>query len=294
MGVAIVKRPELVEKRVILDSETIFCSVAILALAFAVLSLFVLVFDLFVDGSQRMTFDFLSNPPSRFPLKAGIYPALMGSLWLMVITALVSIPIGVGAAVYLEEYAVKNWITRIIELNITNLAAVPSIIYGLLGLQLFVRILNFERSVLAGGLTLALLVLPIIIIVSREAIRAVPRSYREGAMALGATKWQTITSQVLPAALPGILTGCILALSRAIGETAPLITMGALTYVAFAPDGLFSAFTAIPIQSFNWVSRPQEEFHANAAAAICLLLFILLLMNSGAIFLRHRLQKRLA
>jgi phosphate transport system permease protein len=212
---------------------------------------------------------------------------------LILLTAVFAFPIGVGAAIYLEEYAGKSWFSRVVEVNISNLAGVPSIIYGLLGLELFVRAMGFDRSLLSGALTMALLVLPIIIISSREALRTVPRSIREASFALGADRWQTIWHQVLPLALPGILTGSILAFSRAIGEAAPLITIGALTYVAFLPDGLFAPFTALPIQIFNWVSRPQAGFHANAAAAILVLLAVLLLMNALAVLLRQRYQKRL-
>jgi phosphate transport system permease protein len=213
-------------------------------------------------------------------------------VFVIVLTVLSALPIGVGAALYLEEYSRKGKVTNLIELCIANLAGVPSVIYGLLGLQVFVRVLNFERSVLSGALTLALLVLPIIIMAAREALRTVPKGYREGAMALGATKWQTVWTQVLPSALPGILTGCILAFSRAVGETAPLVALGALTYVASVPDSIFAPFTALPIQAFNWLSRPQTEFHANAAAAISVLLFIMLLMNALAIWLRSRFQRR--
>ena len=201
-------------------------------------------------------------------------------------------PIGVAAAIYLEEYGTRSRMARLIEINITNLAAVPSIIYGLLGLGLFVRMLGLGRSVLAGGATLALLVLPVVILSTREALRAVPKSLREGSYALGATKWQTIWYQVLPVAMPGILTGLILALSRAIGETAPLITIGAVTFVTFAPESIWSPFTVLPIQVFNWVSRPQVEFQANAAAGIIVLLVLLLTMNATAIWLRDRYQKK--
>jgi phosphate transport system permease protein len=203
-----------------------------------------------------------------------------------------ALPVGVGAALYLEEYSKKGKVTNLIELCIANLAGVPSVIYGLLGLQVFVRVLNFERSILSGALTLALLVLPIIIMAAREALRTVPKGYREGALALGATKWQTVWTQVLPSALPGILTGCILAFSRAVGETAPLVALGALTYVAAVPDSIFAPFTALPIQAFNWLSRPQTEFHINAAAAITVLLFIMVVMNALAIWLRSRFERR--
>jgi phosphate transport system permease protein len=212
----------------------------------------------------------------------------------MLLTAFISLPIGVGAAVFLEEYSDKNWFMRLIELNIANLAAVPSIIYGLLGLQVFVRYLSLGESLIAAALTMGLLILPVIIISSREALIMVPRSIREGALALGATKWQTVRTQVLPAAFPGILTGCILAFSRAIGETAPLITIGAFAFITFSPDGLFSEFTTLPIQAYDWISRPQEVFQGKAAAAIVVLLGVLLTMNAGAIYLRMRMQRRLS
>ena len=217
---------------------------------------------------------------------------MVGSLYVIVLTALLALPLGVAAAVYLEEYGGRSRIARLIELNIANLAAVPSIIYGLLGLGLFVRTLGLGRSVLAGAATLALLALPVVILSTREALRTVPSSIREGSYALGATKWQTIWYQVLPMALPGIMTGLILAMSRAIGETAPLITIGALTYVPFAPDSLWSPFTVLPIQIFNWVSRPQAAFKANAAAGILVLLALLLTMNAVAVVLRDRAQRK--
>jgi phosphate transport system permease protein len=259
----------------------------------------VLVIDVFGDGMPRLSWGFLTSYPSRKPEDAGILAALVGSLWLLVLTALLAFPIGVGAAIYLEEYSTQSPLQRLIEINIANLAGVPSIIYGLLGLELFVRIMQpitGGRSVLAGALTMALLVMPIVIIAAREALRAVASSQREAAYALGATRWQVTSRVVVPAALPGILTGTILALSRAVGETAPLITMGALTYVAFLPDlslaGLQSPFTVLPIQIFNWVSRPQAGFHVNAAAGIVVLLAVLLLMNATAIVLRNRYQRR--
>jgi phosphate transport system permease protein len=216
----------------------------------------------------------------------------MGSIYVIIVTAALAVPIGVAAAIYLEEYGSRSVFAKIVEINITNLAAVPSIIYGLLGLGLFVRMMGLGRSVVAGGATLALLVLPVVILSTREALRAVPGAIREGSYALGATKWQTIWYQVLPMAMPGILTGLILALSRAIGETAPLITIGAVTFVTFAPDSIWSPFTVLPIQVFNWVSRPQVAFHANAAAGIIVLLVLLLTMNAAAIWLRDRYQKK--
>jgi phosphate transport system permease protein len=279
----------LVKRRV---AETGFRVAAAAALLVALGSLAALFLDALLDGAGRLSWQFLTSFPSRRPEEAGILAALVGSVALILLTAAFALPIGVGAAVYLEEYAGKTWWSRIIEVNIANLAGVPSIVYGLLGLELFVRALNLERSLLAGALTMALLVLPIIIIASREALRTVPNSIREASCALGATRWQTIWYQVLPMAFPGILTGSILAFSRAIGEAAPLITIGALTYVAFLPDGLLSPFTALPIQIFNWVSRPQPGFHVNAAAAILVLLAVLLLLNASAVHLRHRYQKR--
>ncbi len=251
----------------------------------------VLLFDIFSDGFGRISWDFLTSFPSRRAENAGIYAALLGTVWVITLTALLAVPIGVAAAIYLEEYGGRGRWSRVVEINITNLAGVPSVIYGLLGLGLFVRTLALGRSVIAGAATLALVALPVVILSSREALRAVSPALREASYALGATKWQTIWHQVLPVAFPGILTGLILALSRTIGETAPLITMGALTYVPFAPDGIWSAFTVVPIQVFNWVSRPQEAFLANAAAGIIVLLALLLVMNGFAAWLRDRYQQ---
>ena len=262
------------------------------AAAVGVVALAALLVDVLLDGLPRLTPEFLTSYPSRRPDAAGIKAALWGSVWMISLTALLAFPLGVGAAIYLEEYAANTWFNRLIEVNIANLAGVPSIVYGLLGLELFVRALAFGRSVLAGACTMALLVLPIIIIASREAIRAVPKSLREGSYALGATRWQTIRHHVLPSSFAGILTGTILALSRAIGETAPLIMIGALTFVAFVPDGVRDPFTALPIQIFNWVSRPQPGFHEAAAAGILVLLAVLLAMNAAAIVLRNRYQRR--
>jgi len=269
-----------------------FQFVALLILCLALASLAALIVDVWNDGAGRLSWEFLRGFPSRRASQAGIWHALTGSILVILVTAALSVPIGVAAAIYLEEYGTRSRMARLIEINITNLAAVPSIIYGLLGLGLFVRMLGLGRSVLAGGATLALLVLPVVILSTREALRAVPKSIREGSYALGATKWQTIWHQVLPVAIPGILTGLILALSRAIGETAPLITIGAVTFVTFAPDSIWSSFTVLPIQIFNWVSRPQVEFQANAAAAIIVLLALLLTMNALAILLRDRYQKK--
>ena len=258
----------------------------------ALIALGALIYDVARDGVGRLSWQFLTSYPSRRAADAGILAALVGSLFVIALTALIAVPLGVGAAIYLEEYGGRGRLSRLIEINIANLAGVPSIIYGLLGLGLFVRIMGMGRSVLAGASTLALLALPVIILATREALRAVPTSLREGAYALGATKWQTIWHQVLPAALPGILTGLILALSRAIGETAPLITIGALTYVPFVPNSIWSPFTVLPIQIFNWVSRPQAAFAENAAAGIVVLLGFLLMMNAVAIVLRDRFQRR--
>ncbi len=274
-------------------ADRAFQAVALLVLCAALAALGALIVDVWQDGASRLSWDFLTGFPSRRAENAGIWHALTGSIFVILVTAALAVPIGVGAAIYLEEYGTRSLTARLIEINIANLAAVPSIIYGLLGLGLFVRALAMGRSVLAGASTLALLVLPVIILSTREALRAVPPSIREGSYALGATKWQTVWHQVLPVALPGILTGTILALSRAIGETAPLITIGALTFVAFAPDGLWSPFTVLPIQIFNWVSRPQPAFRINAAAAILVLLALLLTMNAAAIWLRDRYQKKL-
>jgi phosphate transport system permease protein len=270
-----------------------FQALALIVLCVALVSLAALIADIWSDGASRLSWDFLTGFPSRRAENAGVWHALTGSVFVILMTAVLAVPIGVGAAVYLEEYGGRSLAARLIEMNITNLAAVPSIIYGLLGLGLFVRALGMGRSVLAGASTLALLVLPVIILSTREALRAVPASIREGSYALGATKWQTVWYQVLPVAVPGILTGTILALSRAIGETAPLITIGALTFVAFAPDSIWSPFTVLPIQIFNWVSRPQAGFQVNAAAGILVLLGLLLTMNAAAIWLRDRYQKKL-
>jgi phosphate transport system permease protein len=269
-----------------------FQVVALLVLIAALGTLALLVFDILSAGAGRLNWQFLTSLPSRRAESAGIYHALAGSIFVIALTGALAGPVGVAAAIYLEEYGARNRVARLVEINISNLAAVPSIIYGLLGLGLFVRALAMDRSVLAGAATLALLALPVVILSTREALRAVPSSIREGSYALGATKWQTIWHQVLPMALPGILTGLILALSRAIGETAPLITIGALTYVPFAPDGIWSAFTVLPIQIFNWTSRPQADFQVNAAAGIIVLLVLLLIMNSVAIVVRDRYQRR--
>ncbi|MBK5098907.1 MAG: phosphate ABC transporter permease PstA [Gemmatimonadetes bacterium] len=272
---------------------TIFKVVCLVSIAFSILSLALLLFDVVRDGAGWLSIDLLTHYPSRIPARAGIKSAILGTLWMMGLTAAVSFPIGVGAAIYLEEYAPKNWLTRILQTNIANLAGVPSIVYGILGLAIFVRYFALGRSVIAGALTLALLILPVIIIASQEAIKAVPGSLREASYGVGATKWQTIRYHIFPVALPGILTGTILSLSRAIGETAPLIMIGALTFIAFPPMSPMDPFTVLPIQIFNWTAKPQQEFHELAAAAIIVLLVLLLVMNAAAIFLRNRYQKRI-
>jgi phosphate transport system permease protein len=274
------------------QADLLFQLVSLATLVIALGALAALVWDLLSDGASRLSWQFLTNIASRNADEAGVYHALMGSIWVIALTGLLALPVGVAAAIYLEEYGTRSRIARFIELNIANLAAVPSIIYGLLGLGLFVRLMGMGQSVLAGAATLALLALPVVILSTREALRTVPSSIREGSYALGATKWQTIWNQVLPMALPGVLTGLILALSRAIGETAPLITIGALTYIPFAPDSVWSKFTVLPIQVFNWVSRPQAEFKTNAAAGILVLLALLLSMNAIAIVVRDRYQRQ--
>lgn len=266
----------------------------IACIVFALAVLAWLLIKIVVDGVAGINMDFLSSMPSAFAAKAGIQSAIVGTLWLAVICTVFVIPTGVAAAIYLEEYADRNrWYNRMIEVNIQNLAAVPSIVYGILGLAYLVRgPLDLGRTILVGGLTLGLLVLPVIVIAGREAIRAVPPSIKEGAMGLGATKWQAIWRQVLPSAVPGIATGSILALSRAIGETAPLIMVGAAVYVPFNPSGLDSQFTALPLQIFNWLSNPQEDFKALAASAIIVLMVILMVFNTAAIIIRNRFERK--
>lgn len=266
-----------------------FCVTTILI---GLISLAALLFDTFQDGLPWLSLRFLTNFWSRHPEEAGIVAALAGSIWVIGLTAAFSFPLGVSAALYLEEYASKNWFTSFIRLNIANLAGVPSIVYGILGLGLFVEALALGRSLMAGALTMTLLILPTIIIASQEAIRSVPRAYREGAYALGATPWQVTRGVVLPQAFPGILTGTILALSRAIGEAAPLIVISGLVYVRFVPTGPLDSFTVMPLQIFNWVTLPQPEFRGLAAAGITVLLAVLLSMNSIAIYIRNRYQKR--
>lgn len=273
-------------------ADLIFQAAALVVLVAALAALAVLVATVWRDGAGRLDWRFLTSFPSRRAANAGIYHAIVGSLYVIVLTAVLALPVGVAAAVYLEEYGGRSRLARFIELNIANLASVPSIIYGLLGLGLFVRAMGMGRSVMSGAATLALLALPVVILSTREALRTVPSSIREGSYALGATQWQTIWHQVLPMSLPGIMTGLILALSRAIGETAPLIAIGALTYIPFAPDSIWSPFTVLPIQIFNWVSRPQVAFKQNAAAGILVLLLLLLTMNAIAIVLRDRYQRK--
>ncbi|WP_062198623.1 phosphate ABC transporter permease PstA [Massilibacterium senegalense] len=264
----------------------------ITATSFSLIVLGILLYRILTQGIGYINLEFFQNFASRRPEASGIKAALVGSLWLIAIVAPVSFILGVGCAIYLEEYAPKNKLTRFIQLNIANLAGVPSIVFGLLGLTVFVRTLGFGRSILAGGLTMSLLILPIIVVAAQEAIRAVPKELKEASFGMGATKWQTIRKIIFPAALPGILTGTILALSRAIGETAPLIVIGAFSFVAFLPENLLSGFTVLPIQIYNWTSRPQEEFQSVAAAGIIVLLGILIIMNSIAVFIRNKFQKR--
>jgi phosphate transport system permease protein len=263
-----------------------------LATLIGVAALVVILWDMIRTGGSHLSWNFITSYPSRFPAQAGIWAALVGSLWILGMTAAFSFPLGIATAIWLEEYAPNNWLTRTIQTNIANLAAVPSIVYGILGLAVFVRGMGLGRSVLAGSLTLTLLILPVIIIAGQEAVRAVPKSIRLASYALGATRWQTVSRQVLPMAMPGILTGTILALSRAVGETAPLILIGALAFVPFVPNGPLDGFTVLPIQIFNWVSRPQPEFHQIAAAAILVLLAVLLTFNLVAILLRNRYTNR--
>ncbi|RXI98384.1 phosphate ABC transporter permease PstA [Anaerobacillus alkaliphilus] len=269
-----------------------FSFVFLLATLTGLLVLSILLYRIFTQGIGYINWDFFTSFASRRPADAGIKAAIFGTIWMMGVTAPIAFILGVGTAIYLEEYAKKNMFTKFIQMNISNLAGVPSIVFGLLGLTLFVRGLGLDRSVLAGGLTMALLILPIIVVASQEAIRAVPKDLREASFGMGATKWQTIRRIVIPVALPGILTGNILALSRAIGETAPLIMIGALTYIAFVPENLMSQFTVMPIQIFNWTSRPQEEFQYVAAAGIIVLLGMLIIMNSIAVLIRNKFQRR--
>jgi phosphate transport system permease protein len=286
--------------------NAVFAIVGLIAMLVSSLTLVALLAALAIDGSPRLSWHFFFSFPSRFPTEAGILSAWVGTSLVMCVTACTAIPLGIAAAVYLEEYASKNWMTELIEINIANLAGVPSIVYGLMALGLFVYEFRLGSSILTAGLTLALLILPMVIITTREALRTVPHSIREAAFALGASKWQTVHDHVLPYSLGGILTGLIIALSRAIGESAPLMTIGALSFVAFLPhpplqqefpylsfQWLMDPFAALPIQTFNWISRPQEEFHLNAAAAGLVLLAMTLAMNAVAIAVRSRFRKRL-
>jgi phosphate transport system permease protein len=284
----------------------IFGVVGVLALMVGVLTFAALFVDMALDGVPRLTGDFFTNFPSRRPAQAGILSAWVGSVLVMLVTAFFAVPLGVAAGIYLEEYAPKNWVTDIIEINITNLAGVPSIVYGLLALGLFVYQFGFGQSILSAGLTLALLILPVVIVATREAIRGIPQGIREGAYALGATQWQVCKDHIVPYSMPGILTGVIIGMARAIGETAPIITIGALTFIAFLPpapvkpefpfmsfDWVTSPFTVMPIQMFNWTSRPEAAFHQNAAAAGFVLVLMTLAMNAFAIWLRYRLRKKI-
>jgi phosphate transport system permease protein len=291
-----------IERRQLINS--IFAIFGLLAIIFSIVILLALVIRMAMDGAARITPQFFTSFPSRKYQEAGILSAWVGTLLVMLVTACSAIPVGIGAGIYLEEYAKKNWLADIIEINVTNLAGVPSIVYGLLALGLFVYQFQLDRSVVSAGLTLALLILPVVIVTTRESIRAIPNSLREAAYALGASKWQTIWDHILPYSFGSILTGIIIGLSRAIGETAPLITIGALTFIAFLPDApitsefpfisfawLKSAFTVMPIQMYQWVSRPEQEFQANAAAAGTVLIFMTLAINAIAIYLRYQLRK---
>jgi len=285
---------ERVKKRILkrLVANKFFKWLFIVATGVALLTLAVLLIRIITQGAGSLDWNFMTSYASRRPEDAGIKSAFVGTIWLMAVTAPIAFVLGVGTAIYLEEYAKKGKFTSLIQMNIANLAGVPSIVFGLLGLTIFVRELGLGRSVIAGGLTMSLLILPIIVVASQEAIRAVPGHLREGSFAMGATKWQTIIRIVIPSALPGILTGNILALSRAVGETAPLIMIGALTYIAFLPENLMSQFSVMPIQIFNWTGRPQEAFQAVAAAGIIVLMIMLIIMNSIAVYIRNKFTKR--
>jgi len=275
------------------STDKVFKYIALSFTVFALGILVVLLIDIFSKGIARINWDFFRNLPSRHAEKSGIITALAGMLSLLFFTIVIALPIGILAGIYLQEYGKKNRLAKFIEINISNLAGVPSVIYGILGLTLFVRILKLGNSLIAGALTLSLLILPIIIVATREAIRAVPDSLREGSYGMGATKWQTTSKIVFPAALGGILTGIILAVSRAIGETAPLLVIGALVYVPFIPEGPKDQFTTLPIQIFNWTSRPQAAFIVNAAAGIIVLLLITFLLNGLAIYVRNKWYKKI-
>jgi len=286
--------------------DLIFGLLGLLSLGVGILTLAALFIDMAISGIPRLSAEFFTSFPSRRAAQAGILSAWVGSVLVMMVTALVAVPLGIAGAIYLEEYARKHWITDLIEINITNLAGVPSIIYGLLALGLFVYTFGLGQSILTAGLTLALLILPIVITTTREALRSIPQYIREGAYACGASRWQVVSQHLVPYSMPGILTGVIIGLSRAIGETAPIITIGALTFIAFLPpapftgtppaglfDWLMSPFTVMPIQIFNWTSRPDPSFHQNAAAASFVLVFMTLSMNGLAIWLRYRLRKNI-
>ncbi|MFC7684703.1 phosphate ABC transporter permease PstA [Ureibacillus sp. GCM10028918] len=275
-----------------LKYNSLWKMIFLIATSLALLTLVILLVRIVTQGSGYLNLDFFNNFGSRFPEKAGIKAALIGSVLLMIIIAPVSMILGVGTAIYLEEYAKKNKFTSFIQMNISNLAGVPSIVFGLLGLTIFVRMLVLGKSLLAAGFTMSLLILPVIIVASQEAIRAVPKEQREASYGMGATKWQTITRVVLPAAIPGILTGSILALSRAVGETAPLVVLGIPVILQFLPDGLLSQFTTLPLQIYDWAKRPQEAFQYVASAGIIVLMILLVIMNSIAIFIRNKFQKR--
>lgn len=270
----------------------VFKTIFFIATLFALLVLAVLFYRIITQGIGYITPEFFQNFGSRFPEKAGLKAALIGSIWLMCVVAPVSIILGVGTAMYLEEYAKKNKLNDFIRMNISNLAGVPSVVFGLLGLTIFVRALSLGNSILAAGFTMSLLILPVIIVASQEAIRAVPQDVREASYGMGATKWQTITQIVLPSAIPGILTGAILALSRAVGETAPLVVIGIPVIIQFLPDNLLSQFTALPMQIYDWAKRPQAEFQFVASAGILVLMAFLLIMNSVAIFIRNKFQRK--
>ncbi|MCM8711558.1 phosphate ABC transporter permease PstA [Clostridium sp. SYSU_GA19001] len=273
--------------------NNIFKGIFILCTLVGVIFLILLISDMLSKGLKNLDWDFLTSFPSRKAEKSGILPAMTGSLWLIILTTIISLPVGVGTAIYLEEYAKENKLNKFIQINISNLAGVPSIIYGLLGLSVFVKSLGFGPSILSGALTLSLLILPVIITSTQEAVKSVPDALRQGSLALGVTKWQTITGVVLPYAMPGILTGSILAVSRALGEAAPLLVVGAAVYISFLPTNIMSSFSALPIQIYNWTARPQEEFQQIAASGILVLMVVLLSANAIAILLRNKYQKRL-
>lgn len=304
------RAPQLQDMRALIAAgkrrQVMFAALGLLCTTIALLTLMAAFLDLLIDGLPRLSLDFLTHFPSRRATEAGILSAWVGSALVMLVTMFAGVPLGVGAAVYLEEYAKKNWLTDIIEINVTNLAGVPSIVYGLLALGLFVYQFGFGQSVLSAGLTLALLILPIVIVATREALRAVPGHMREAAYALGATRWQMISGHLLPYSAGGIMTGIIIGMARAIGETAPIITIGALTFIAFLPsspltstppflnfDWLWAEFTVLPIQMFNWVSRPDKAFQLNAAAAGVILLAMTLAMNACAIYIRYQVRKKI-